>query len=163
MIEITFKEFYEYQYPKEDYHELYVMKNGLEDILYIGISSQNIWNRWFGWNGHIAEGPNFMIGESTVGRKVVDHLPDSWDWKIQLWTLDDCREFCADELNPNGRYDIKLLEPFMIQKLRPSLNTIYNLNPGTDHTPKSEREKRREAELEKAFRKIFENKSKSWK
>jgi hypothetical protein len=100
--------------------------------------------------------------ESSVGRKVVDHLPDSWDWKIQLWTLEDCKEFCADDLNPNGRYDIKWLEPFMIQKLRPSLNVIYNLNPGIDSTPLSEREKKRKEALDKAYREIFEKNSK-WK
>ncbi len=163
MIEITFREFFEYKYREDGFHELYIMKNGLGEILYIGISEQNIWNRWFGRNGHIMEGPNYLIGESSVGRKVVDHLPDSWDWKIQLWTLDDCVEFCADELNPDGRYDIKMLEPFMIQKLRPSLNMTYNLNPGIDHTPKSEKEKRRETELDRVYREVFEKKSKGWK
>jgi len=163
MIEITFREFFEYKYREEGFHELYIMKNGLGEILYIGISEQNIWNRWFGLNGHIMEGPNFLIGESSVGRKVVDHLPDSWDWKIQLWTLNDCVEFCADELNPDGRYDIKTLEPFMIQKLRSSLNMTYNLNPGIDHMPKSEKEKRREAELDRVYREVFEKKSKGWK
>jgi len=162
MIEITFREFFEYKYHEDGFHELYVMKNGLDEILYIGISSENIWNRWFGSRGHIMVGMNYLIGESSVGRKVVDHLPDSWDWKIQLWTLDDCMTFCAGELNPNGRYTIKWLEPFMIQKLRPSLNVIYNLNPGIDNTPLSEREKKRMAALDKAYREIFEKNSK-WK
>ena len=160
MIEITFKDFYEYKYNEDGFHELYVMKNGFEDILYVGISNQNIWNRWFGWNGHIMAGPNFMVGESSVGRKIVDHLPDSWDWKIQLWTLDDCMAFCADGLNPNGRYTIQMIEPFMIYKLHPVLNATNNPNPGIDHMPKSEKEKRREAELDKAYYEVFEKKSK---
>src|SRR3989304_5862991 len=156
MIEITFKEFYKYKYSKEDFHELYVVKNGLDDILYIGISSQNIWNRWFGWNGHITDGPRYLVGESSVGRKIVDYLPESWDWKIQLWTLEDCIAFCTDELPPRKCYDIKFLEPFMIQKLHPILNATFNLNPGVDHMPISEREKKREAELDKAFYEVFE-------
>lgn len=53
MIEITFREFYELKYQEDALHELYVVKNGLGDILYIGITSQTIWERWFGWNGHI--------------------------------------------------------------------------------------------------------------
>lgn len=105
-------------------------------------------------------GANYMVGESAVGQKIVDHLPDSWNWKIQLWTLDDCVAFCMDELNPNGRYTIKFLESFMIQKLRPILNVACNLNPGVDHMPKSEKEKRREAELDKAFYEVFEKNSK---
>jgi hypothetical protein len=158
MIEITFKEFYEYEYSREEDYELYIMKNGLGETLYVGISSQNLWSRWFGRNGHISVGPRYLIGVSSVGCKVVDHLPDSWDWKIQLWTFENCVNLCADELNSKGRYSIKWLEPIMIQKLRPSLNVIYNLNPGADHTPISEREKRREAELDRAFREIFEKK-----
>ena len=161
MIEITFLDFYEYKYDTEEFYQLYVMKNGLDEILYIGISSQNIWNRWFGWTGHITVGPRFLVGESPIGRKVINHLPDAWGWKIQLWTLSDCVEFCTDELsNSKARFDIKMLEPFMIQKLRPSLNTIYNLNPGIDHTPMSERERQHQAKLDDAFREIFEKKAK---
>ena len=84
MIEITFKDFFEYKYQEEGFHELYVMKNGLEEILYVGISDQNIWNRCFDRSGHIVAGANYMVGESAVGQKIVDHLPDSWNWKIQL-------------------------------------------------------------------------------
>lgn len=160
MVEITFREFFEYRYRDDEFFELYVMKNGLDENLYVGISSQNVWNRWFGWSGHITVGDKFLVGESEIGRKVVDHLPNSWGWKIQLWTLDDCVEFCADALNPLGRYNIKLLEPMVIQKLRPSLNCTYNLNPGFDHTPKSDKEKLREIELDRAYRKIFEKKNK---
>jgi hypothetical protein len=140
MIEITFREFFEYNYREDGVHELYVMKNGLGETLYIGISSENIWNRWFGPRGPILAGNNRMVGESSIGQKIVDHLPDSWDWKIQLWRLEDCREFCVDKLNPTGVYTIKWLEPIMIQKLRPNLNVIYNLKPGADHQPKSEGE-----------------------
>ncbi|MCC6499957.1 MAG: hypothetical protein IT313_06785 [Anaerolineales bacterium] len=163
MIEITFKDFYDYNYRHDVFFELYVMKNSLEEALYVGISSKNIWERWFGWNGHIMAGPKHMTGESPVGQKIVDHLPESWNWKIQLWTLDDCKNFCAEKLNPRGKYDIQWLEPMMIQKLRPSLNVIYNLNPGVDRQPKSAREKQREAELDRAFREIFDEKKRGKK
>jgi len=162
MIEITFKDFYEYRYREDGFYELYVVKNGLEEILYVGISDQNIWNRWFGWNGLIMDGPNFMVGESSVGRKVVDHLPDSWNWKIQLWTLNDCMAFCTDEVNPNGRYTIQVVEPFMINKLHPILNATNNPNPGIDRMPKSEKEKQRASELDRVYREVFEKNSK-WK
>ena len=160
MIEITFREFYELKYQEDGFHELYVVKKDLCEILYVGISSQKIWDRWFGWNGHIFDGGDFLDGRSSVGEKIVDHLPDSWEWKIQLWTLEDCTVFCEEELNPNGRYNIKYLEPFMIQKLHPNLNATFNLNPGIDRMPKSEKEKKREAELDKAYYEAFENKSK---
>jgi hypothetical protein len=163
MIEITFKDFYEYKYHEDGFYELYVMKNGLGEILYVGISNQNIWNRWFGWNGHIMGDAGYMVGESSVGRKIVNHLPDSWNWKIQLWTLDDCETFCADEFNLHGRYTIRFLEPFMIQKLHPILNVNYNKNPGIDHMPLSEKEKRRKAVLDRVYYEVFEKKTKSSK
>lgn len=164
MIEITFKEFYEYTYREDGFYELYIMKNGLEEILYVGISAQNIWNRWFGWNGHIMGDSSFMIGESTVGRKIVDYLPDAWNWKIQLWTLDDCKAFCADEINLHGRYtiqSIQAVEPLMIRKLHPILNMNYNKNLGVDHMPISEKEKRRKAILDQVYYEVFEKKTKS--
>jgi hypothetical protein len=158
MIEITFREFFEYTYDHEDFYELYVMKNGLGEILYVGISSENIWNRWFGSRGHIIVGTNYLVGDTPVGQKVVDHLPDSWNWNIQLWTFEDCKKFCADDLSPNGMYTIKWLEPIMIQKLRPALNVIYNLDPGKDSTPKSKKEIERENYLDKMYKEIFEKK-----
>jgi hypothetical protein len=158
MIEITFREFYEYKYEEDGFHELYVMKNGLGEILYIGISNQNIWNRWFGMRGHILDNGKFMSGESLVGKNVVNHLPGSWSWKIQLWTLNDCIEFCKKDLSPNGKYTIKYLEPLMIKRLKPALNTLYNLTPGADSMPKSEKEKHYEKLLDKAYRDVFEKK-----
>jgi hypothetical protein len=50
----------------------------------------------------------------------------------------------------------------MIEKLRPALNVTYNLNPGADNTPKSEKEKAREAELNRIYKEVFEKNSK-WK
>jgi hypothetical protein len=133
------------------------MKNGLSEILYVGISSQCIWNRWFGWNRHIMEGPSYLLGASTVGLKIVEHLPDSWEWKIQLWTLEDCVFYCKDLLPSTRRkLNIEIIEPYMIQRLSPSLNVIYNLTPGIDTTPKSSKELKREKSLNDMYKKIFD-------
>ena len=83
MIEITFKEFYKLEYEEDAVHELYIVKNCLNETLYIGITSQRIWDRWFGWNGHIFDSGDFLDGRSSIGIKIVDHFPDSWEWKIQ--------------------------------------------------------------------------------
>src|SRR5687767_4685679 len=52
MIELDFQQFHDQQYREQRY-ELYMLKNGLGDILYIGISKNDIWERWFGWGGHM--------------------------------------------------------------------------------------------------------------
>jgi integrase len=73
MIEITFKEFFEYKYQEDGFYELYVMQNGLGDTLYVGISSQNIWNRWFGWNGHIPHWMAIRVGNLRYAQELAHH------------------------------------------------------------------------------------------
>ena len=105
------------------------------------------------WDG------KYIIGQSAVGQKIVDQLPDSLKWKIQLWMLKDCVEFCKDILPPWRQYTIEFVEPFMIKKLSPILNRSFNLNPGKDTTPKSKKEIEREQLLDKMYKKIFDEKT----
>jgi hypothetical protein len=165
MIELRFKEFYDQNYDDEGYC-VYVMKNGLGDVLYVGISTADIWLRWFGGAGHIPWSGTMFYGNSTIGEKIVNHLPDSWAWKIQLWTLKDCLKYCGMELpDPNfkmtaGEYSdaVREVEVRMIKKLRPALNRHLNLNPSIDTTPKSQKEIDREKYLDQAYDEIFNKK-----
>ena len=157
MIEISFEKFHNQDYIEEGY-DLYVMKNGLGDVLYVGISTQSIWERWFGWHGHIFWADHAIEGNSAVGQKIVDHLPDSLKWKIQLWTLEDCVNFCKDIVPSANIPNIAFIEPFMIQKLSPILNGSYNLHPGKDTTPKSKKEIEREKLLDRLYKDIFDKK-----
>ena len=109
-----------------------------------------------------------LYGNSTIGEKIVNHLPDSWDWKIQLWTLKDCLVFCEQEL-PNSKfqmtaseydYIVRNTEALMIKILSPALNRHLNLNPGKDTTPKSEKELKWEQYVAAAYDEIFNKKSK---
>jgi hypothetical protein len=105
------------------------------------------------WDG------NIIYGTSAVGQKIEDHLPDSLKWKIQLWTLRDCIKFCKHELIViKNQPDIKFIELLMIQKLSPILNGTYNLRPGNDTTPKSNKEIERENYLDKVYDEIFNKK-----
>ena len=158
MLEIDFERFHNQEYRKKGF-TLYVMKNGAGDTLYVGISSRGIWDRWFGWNGHIVWEGKSIYGNSPVGQKIVDHLPDSLKWKIQLWTDEDCVRFCKNALPPNKAFHTaNYLEPFIIQRLSPILNEIHNLHPGKDTTSKSEREIMREKELDEVYKRVFEKK-----
>lgn len=161
MIELEFMQFHEQQYQeeREEGYELYILKNGLGDILYVGISSSNVWERWFGWGGHMTWDGKVIYGESPVGVKIENHLPDSLMWKIQLWTLKDCLEFCRKDL-PVDTTEITIhdVEPIMIRKLSPSLNATYNLTPGKDTTPKSQNEKKLEHKADVAYDEIFNKK-----
>ena len=158
MIELTFLDFHEQKY-EENRYRLYVMKNALGDILYVGISTDNIWFRWFGWGGYMTWDGKVIYGESPIGEKIENHLPDSLKWKIQLWTLDDCLNFCRDKLPADTTHlTIRDIEPMMIQELRPALNVIYNLNPGKDTTPKSKKEIEYEKYVDQMYNEIFNKK-----
>lgn len=123
MISLRFGDFRKGDYEEEDgYHELYVVKN-LEEVLYIGISQQGIWRRWFDdfW-GHFAQG-------STIARRIQENSPVSNDWTIDLWTLKDCQILLKEELKLFGKrthWSIEACEQLMIRKMRPRLNIEHN-------------------------------------
>ncbi len=165
MVELTLYDFHEHYYDilEEKFpgasFRLYVMKNGLGDVLYVGISTDDVWERWFGGRGHMCWDGNIIYGDSPIGVKIENHLPESLQWKIQLWTLSDCMEFCASTLPDQGvKMDIRAVEPFMIQKLHPALNVMYNTSPGKDTTPKSKKELAWEEYADKAYFEIFNKK-----
>lgn len=165
MIELSFEDFHEQNYEEMGFC-LYVLKNGLGDVLYIGISTVSVWSRWFGWGGHMTWDGKVIYGETSIGEKVENHLPDALNWKIQLWTLRDCQVFCGQEISDQkfnitaGEYNdaVRDIEPRMIKKLSPALNRHLNLSPGRDTTPKSKKEIEREKLLDKAYDEIFNQK-----
>ena len=81
MVELTFSQFHEQQYRDEGYC-LYVLKNGYKDVLYVGISTNDVWSRWFGWGGHMTWDGKVIYGESSIGEKIENHLPNSLSWEI---------------------------------------------------------------------------------
>lgn len=85
--------------------------------------------------------------------------PDSLKWKIQLWNLNDCLDFCKEEL-PLDTSSLTLheIEQVMIGKLSPPINGTHNLNPGKDSAPKSKREVERQKSLDHLYKKIFNKK-----
>jgi hypothetical protein len=159
MIELNFVEFHDQNYVDQGFC-LYIVKNEIEGILYIGISTNDIWERWFGWGGHMTWDGKVIYGESLIAKRIESQLPDSLKWIIQLWTLEDCWEFCRHELPPNlAEVTVHDVEPIMIRKLSPALNAIYNLNPGKDTTPKGKNEIEREQLLDPVYKELYDKES----
>ena len=77
MIEIDFKTLCDQGYASDEYHQLYVVFNGKGDVLYIGITRRNVWERWFGFGGHMIYDKGRFLGLSAIGTKIEDYLPDS--------------------------------------------------------------------------------------
>jgi len=70
---------------KDEVPELYVLKNEAL-VLYVGISTRNIWERWFGGFGsHLVR--NYYgewFSTSDAGRAVLENMPASKDWMVEL-------------------------------------------------------------------------------
>ena len=128
MVTMTFREFMKGDYEEPllitDSFKLYVLSDSSDNCLYVGISTANIWNRWFN-NTFSHIGTNIykeLFGNSNVGLYVVANIPKSLDWNIHLYSLIDCRRL----LNDKRKMPIHEVEPRIIKKLRPSMNVEFN-------------------------------------
>jgi hypothetical protein len=111
-IMISFKKFYEYKYPERERYNLYIVWRG-KQALYVGISTNNVWNRWFGRLApHIRRAGNKWLEDwsSPIGSVVTHNLPASLRWKIELRYYDR---------------SLKTIESRLINDLRPLFNITY--------------------------------------
>lgn len=115
-----------------DNHKLYIIRDNLDQVLYIGIARHGISKRWFHYNGghmsmqlknnHYVFTPSLS---SDIGQYIYDMLPTSLDWIIEMWSLNDCIEFLKAEAIDRFR-GIEGAEQLMIHKLEPYFNVHYN-------------------------------------
>jgi hypothetical protein len=128
MIAIKFSEFYKGDYDDHGY-ELYIIKDSNDKVMYIGISRDSVWHRWFGGGpSHMdTDAAGKIYGKSYVGEVIERRFPSSWDWIIELWTREDCLKACETEFS--GRYidkiEIESIEPYMIVKFEPLYNVAH--------------------------------------
>jgi hypothetical protein len=126
---INFSEFYRGHFV-DDGFELYLMKDSNGKAMYIGISRDSVWKRWFGGgSSHMDTNPGGKVyGKSYIGEVIERRFPGSWDWIIELWTREDCLQ--ALKLEFSGRdmakIEIESIEPYMIAKFEP----LYNVTHG---------------------------------
>ena len=132
MITMSFGEFAKGKYDtKNELHQLYVVIGDKDEVLYVGISKAGIWDRWFGWRGRMPKNGNgSWFPMDYISVEIVEHLPESLAWTIELWTLSDCLKLFTDVIKKIGyapdRLDIGDCEKWMIEKRIPSLNVIHN-------------------------------------
>jgi len=114
-----------YKDPLEPY-QLYVVRKASQ-VLYVGISESNVWNRWF--SGTFSHMPINIHGEydgiTRIGIEISRDIGHLSEYRIELWTLKDCMEYCKDSLL-SDKCDIHDVEPLMVQAWRPVLNMHYN-------------------------------------
>lgn len=124
MISIRFIDFRNGDYDNHgECHQLYLVRDEHE-IYYIGISRTGIWYRWFDpFLGHFAK-------HSPIAERITWYGVRSNEWRIELWTLEDCLDFLKPErtryFKSSGRakkkladWDLITCEARMIRKLNP--------------------------------------------
>jgi hypothetical protein len=126
---LTFEKFMSGDYPDDDY-SIYIVRYNAE-VLYIGISRDNIYNRWFTADySHITKFANGALrGNSTIGQVIVGNLPNSLQWSIDLWSIDDCIKLLGDKSPCKSEYDnnaLDKLERYLISELNPLFNVTHN-------------------------------------
>jgi hypothetical protein len=125
---LLFSEFFEGSYDDAGY-ELYVIKEPGGIVMYIGISKESVWHRWFGGGtSHMdRDASGQFYGKSYIGEVIARRLPQSWNWVIELWTKEDCLSVCRKDIRGRNINDlgIELVEPFMIAKFEPLYNVIH--------------------------------------
>jgi hypothetical protein len=125
---MKFFEFYKGHFADGGY-ELYFVKDIEERPMYIGISRDSIWHRWFGG------GPSHMdinadgkiYGKSYFGEVMERRFPASWDWIIELWMKEECISACINEFSGRDpdKIEIESVEPYMIAKFEPLYNVTH--------------------------------------
>ncbi len=153
MIKLSFAQFFNSDFEDLGY-ELYIVKD-VDMVMYIGISRNSVWDRWFGGYGSHMEilSEQSIRGNSTIGDVIKRRLPDSWNWTIELWTNQDCREALREELNGQNAVDIPIitLEGYLIKKLNPLYNVMHANGPHEDPMMSNR--------LDDEYKKIFDKKS----
>jgi hypothetical protein len=129
MKSLKLSEFYKGEFADEGY-ELYFVKDIHEKPIYIGISRDSTWHRWFGGGpSHMdTNAAGKLYGKSYIGEVIARRFPDSWDWVIELWTKEDCLKVCSIEFRDRDpdKIEIDSIEPYMISKFQP----LYNVTHG---------------------------------
>jgi hypothetical protein len=107
-------------------YNLYILRLN-KDVLYVGITTDNVWRRWFGGgishmqlvHDYLATPQSWWTGNSHIGTIVVRHLPKSLKWHMEV------RQY--------AHYELKRAEAELILTLRPLFNTTYR---SKDYTTK---------------------------
>ncbi len=131
---LTFRDFMNGNYDDDDY-SIYIVRDN-SNVLYIGISRGNVYNRWFSTDYcHISRFSNGAIrGNSIIGQAIANNLPISLDWSIDLWRVEDCIQLLGDNSPCKSEYDndaLNKLERHLIKELNPIFNVTHNTQRDT--------------------------------
>ncbi len=105
---------------REELFQLYVIREG-DTVFYVGMTTRTVLERIWEHCGLSAIG-----GCDEIGRFVMDHLPESGAWHVDLMEVQEVDPALGDR---RGAYHIRKAEQKLIARLRPCLNHTGNGHP----------------------------------
>jgi hypothetical protein len=124
---------------------IYVFRDS-DFVLYVGKTDQNIIDR-------IAQHLGLTYwSESQVGKLVEDNAPESYNWCVDLLTLDECVPIVKSYFPSAEMVDVALAEQALILEYSPALNSL--LNPHPRALPRKYTS-RKDSRIKDAYRKMF--------
>lgn len=116
-------------------YRVYVIRDG-EVNFYVGQSQDPYWRLW----EHLGRGDRGILSLSPVGELIRRHLPTSWSWSMDLYTLEDCLPFVQQYKAGEFAWYKQYLEDILVEKFivdtaesalivacRPYLNVSRNM------------------------------------
>jgi hypothetical protein len=92
-------------------------------VFYIGQSKRDVITRF----------QEHMQKPSRLGKIIKLNSPDSHQWSIDFYTMEDCRPFVQQKslftMQAWEQFDMTMAESAMIQALKPVINQDFNPNP----------------------------------
>ena len=133
-IELTFERFMSQDYDDsaDDIYTIYIVENG-KDVLYVGMTKRNIFDRWFGFSGHM-EGENARY-YSEIGKVIYYNMPESKLWTIKMLTTKEAFDLLGEKAPKINNIDsplaIEKVEHYLIKELHPLFNISGQSRPHT--------------------------------
>jgi hypothetical protein len=128
MLAMFFSDFYIGEYEDLGY-ELYLLRDSEGVAMYIGITKDSIWHRWFeGGTSHMeSQTGGRLYGKSVIGEVIERRFPHSWNWTIELWRKNDCIKACDRDFRGKDieKLNIEAIESRMVAKFEPLYNVIH--------------------------------------
>ena len=135
-IELTFERFMSQDYDDsaDDIYTIYIVENA-KDVLYVVMTKRNIFDRWFGFSGHMEAGSNPLY-YSEIGKVIYHNMPESKLWTIKMLTTEDAFDLLGEKApkisNINSSHAIRKVEHYLIKELHPLFNVSSQSRPHTE-------------------------------
>ncbi len=124
MIQASIREVLDGSSPVADMKgSVYVVREG-DTVLYVGKADRMCLRDRLHW--HLGEG---LAGISSLGDLIKANEPDSYQWQVQVLSVEECNELLHAHGDPHTRRKVNTAETYMIKLLRPCLNRTSNVDP----------------------------------